>query len=139
MGNAFWLFTALPKWFFSSVLSPFGAGALTLIPAIGTVCLVLGVVLAIRLRIGALWTFAIPALISQVFVAMAGYFRGAFTNSSAGPILTGFLTIQMALSFYLVYRQRKQWPPASLLAVFNIAYALYAWFIATMAFTDQWL
>ncbi|MGD8977680.1 MAG: hypothetical protein PVG91_08750, partial [Gammaproteobacteria bacterium] len=77
MGNAIWLFTALPKWFVSSMLSPLGAGALTLVPAVGTVCLAIGMVLAVQHRAKALWAFAVPALISQVFVAVAGFFRGA--------------------------------------------------------------
>ena len=139
MGNAIWLFTALPKWFLSSVLSPFSAGALTLIPAIGTVCLAIGIVLAVRLRAKALWSFVVPALISQAFVAVAGFFRGAFDSSTAEPILGTFLAIQLVLSLYLVYRQRKTWLPATLLAAFSISYAFHAWFIATMAFTDNWL
>ena len=139
MGNAIWLFTALPKWFLSAVLSPFSAGALTLIPAVGTVCLAIGIALAVRLRAKSLWVFVLPALISQAFVAVAGFFRGALVASAAEPILVTFLVVQLVLSLYLIYPHRKTWLPATLLAAFSISYAWHALFIASMAFTDSWL
>lgn len=40
MGNAIWLFFALPEWYFSTILQPFSAGPLTVIPALGIVSLV---------------------------------------------------------------------------------------------------
>ncbi len=139
MGNAFWLFFALPKWFFSSILAPFSAGALTLIPVAGIVCLIIGIVLAVRLRAKSLWVFAFPALASQALVTIAGFMRGAFANSSSVLVLFAFLAIQLGLSSYLVYRFREARLPAILLAVFSLSYAFYASFIAGMAFTDDWL
>lgn len=42
MGNAIWLFFALPDWYFSSILAPFSAGVLSTIPAAGIICLLVG-------------------------------------------------------------------------------------------------
>ncbi len=58
MGNAVWLFLALPQWFFSSILMPFGAGALTIIPALGVVCFGIAATLGVRLRAKKLWISA---------------------------------------------------------------------------------
>lgn len=116
MGNAIWLFTALPTWFLSAVLSPFSAGAISLVPAMGAICLAIGIVLAVQRRAKALWVFIIPAVISQVFVAIAGFFRGAFISSSAAPILITFLVVQLLLSIFLVIGReifgcpRRCWP-----------------------------
>lgn len=139
MDSAIWLFASLPEWFLSSIASPLSAGGLTLIPAVGTVCLALGVILAIKHRAKALWIFVVPAVMSQGLVAIAGLFRGALDRSSTELILMSFLVGQLALVLFLLYRQRRSWLPAALLSAFNLSYAFFAWFIATMAFTDQWL
>ena len=81
MGGAIWLSRALPDWFFSSILSPFQAGALSSIPSAGTICLTIGLVLAIfGRRQPRLFAFALPVLATQAFVAVAGASLGQLTR-----------------------------------------------------------
>lgn len=138
MGNALWLFVALAKWYFPSVLAPFSAGPLTLIPAIGVVCLAIGVVLGIRARVPALLFFGLLALISHAYVALAGFLRGTMDDSSS-PIFLVFLLLQVVLAGYLVYRIKGARLPAIFLAIFTSTYAFFASFIAAMSFSDTWL
>ena len=140
MSDGIWLFTELPQWFlFSAVIPPGILGALGPISAIGTVCAIIGIVLAALRRAKSLWVFVIPALISQAYVAFAGLLRGAFESYAVGPPLFPFLIFQLVLALYLIYRLREALLPATLLAAFSISYALFASFMADMAFTNNWI
>lgn len=140
MGSAIWLFRALPDWFFSSILSPFQAGMLTSIPSAGTVCLAIGLALAVfGRRQPWLAAFAVPVLATQAFVAIAGALRGQLTVESATVTVYAFLAVQLVLAGVLVYRTGGARIAASFLALFSLSYAWFAGFIATMAFTDRWL
>lgn len=140
MGNAIWLFTALPGWFFPSILSPLQAGPLSLIPSAGIACLLIGLVLAILgRRQPRLFAFVIPVLLTQGFVALAGFLRGQLTNDTATAVIYGFFAVQLVLAGILVYRAGGARIAAAFLALFALSYAWFAGFIAGMAFTNQWL
>ena len=139
MGNALWLILALPEWFFPSVLMPFAAGPLTLIPALGTVCLAIGIGLGVMKHKPALWLFLIPALFCEALVGIAGLFRGELRGSASEWALVAFLIFQLALCGYLVWRVRGARTAAVPLALFSLTYAMYAAFIASMAFSDSWM
>ena len=139
MGNAVWLILALPNWFFSTIIHPFSAGPLTLVPTIGVICFCSGVILGIRNREKSLLAFILPVLLSEMLVAAAGFMRGALRGSASNPVVYGFLILQLLIAVYLVFRLRGSRVAATLLAVFSILYALFAVFIAGMSFNDTWL
>lgn len=140
MGNATWLFWALPDWFFSSILSPLQAGPLSLIPSAGTICLAIGLALAIfGHRQPRLLGFFIPILLTQAFVALAGFMRGQLATDSATAVIYAFFAVQLVLAGLLIYRATSARMAAAFLALFALSYAWFAGFIAGMAFTNQWL
>lgn len=139
MNNAIWLLLATPGWYFSTILAPLSAGLFTAIPALGVLCLLAGVVLSvIRRRKGTL-LFLIPFAASQAFVGLAGAMRGQFRTDESGFVLLAFVTGQLVLAVYLVWRLKGARVPAVLLALFSLSYALFAAFVAGMALTDNWL
>jgi hypothetical protein len=140
LGNATWLFTALPDWFFSSILSPSQAGPLSLIPSAGIVCLVVGLALTIPARgRSRLLAVLIPVLLTQAFVALAGFMRGQLATGPATTVIYAFFAVQLILAGILVYRAGGGRIAASFLALFSLSYAWFAGFIAGMSFTNQWL
>jgi hypothetical protein len=138
MGNALWFFMALAQWYFPCVLAPFSAGPLTLIPAVGVVCLAIGAILGMRARAPSLLFFGVLALISHAYVALAGFLRGTMHDSNS-PMFLVFLLLQVVLAGYLVYRVKGARLPAIFLAIFTSTYAFFASFIAAMSFSDTWL
>jgi hypothetical protein len=141
MGNAVWLFFAVPTWYFSEITSPFSAGLLTAIPALGTLSLAIGVVLGILKRKSGLLVFLLLPAASQIFVVVAGFMRGAFRSDSnqLGLLIWTFVLLQIAGAGYIVWRLKGARGSATALAFFTSSYALFAAFIATMAFSDDWL
>ena len=130
---------ALPSWYFETILNPLAVGPLTAIPAFGAMCLGIGVILALIGRERRLLLFLVPLAISEILVALAGALRGDVPESAGGPILLVFVIAQSLFSIYLVYRMKGARWAASALALFSLTYALFAAFIAAMAFTDSWL
>jgi len=139
MGNAAWLFLALPAWYFSTILAPFSAGVLTAIPALGILCLAIGVVLGIVKRKTSLMIFLLLPAASQILVVIAGFMRGSLRYDANQPILWTFLLLQIAAAGYIVWRLKGARRPAAALAVFTSSYAFFAAFVAAMAFSDTWL
>ena len=80
MDNAVWLFLAVPAWYSSAIISPFGAGPLTEIPALGIASLAVGIVLGILSRKTSLLIFLLLPAASQILVVVAGLLRGAFRS-----------------------------------------------------------
>ena len=139
MGNAVWLFFALPDWYFSTILAPFSAGVLTVVPAVGIVGLVVGTVWGAAKRRRALLIFLVLPAASQALVAVAGIMRGDLRNHESEVILWTFLVLQAVAAGYFVFRLNGARLPASALAVFALSYAFFASFVASMAFSDVWL
>jgi hypothetical protein len=137
--SALWLVLALPEWFFSAFLHPVSGGPLTIVPAVGTASLCLGLVLGLISRERSLLLFLLPWAASETFVAIAGVARGRLTSTGVGPILIGFLIAQLLLSAYLLYRTRTRPWAAAALGLFSLTYAVFAAFVAGMALTDDWL
>src|SRR5262245_57090277 len=137
MSNAAWLALALPQWYFATILAPFSAGSLTAVPALGVACLVVGSALGIRARAPSLLYFALLALASEIYVAVAGLLRGV-VDSGNGPIFWAFLAAQALVAAYLIYRLEGVSVAAALLSVFTTTYAAFASFVAAMSFSDTW-
>lgn len=138
MGEATWLFYALPAWYFESALNPFSAGLLTLIPAIGGLCLFIGIIIGVWLRKPSLLWFFVSVVLSQAFVTLSGFFQGQLNNSVLWPI-PGFALLQLLAIVLSLCASASALLPAALIAIFCISYALYAWFIAAMSLTGTWL
>ncbi len=141
MGNAIWLFIVLPQWYFGAALSPFKYGVLTAVPAAGVVSLTLGVGLAVYRRALKSFWFILPVLLSEAFVAFAGFMRGSFAPSSsgAGVLMLAFLFLQLIFVGYMIFKFRGMRLSSTLLGLFVISYALFAIFVAGMSLTDTWL
>jgi len=137
MGNAAWLFRVLPEWYFPTIFDPFGAGVLTVIPAAGTICLIIGLMLTAMRPSPRLWLFLLPFLWSEAFVGFAGWQRGQFP--SAEWLILTFLGAQVALAIGLVVYSKRAWMPAIAFALFSLSYAFFASFVAGMSFADDWL
>lgn len=147
MANAIGLLVAVPLWYLLTVGFPLAAGALTLVPAAGTLSLGLGVVLgAIRQRRDLL-LFLLPFALSEILVGVAGAMRGQVRIGEADPALVDlvhgglfiFMAVQVAISAYLVYLLKGARSSAIALAIFTVTYAAFAAFVATMSFSDTWL
>lgn len=139
MGNALWLTLALPAWFFSAIAQPFQGGTLTEIPALGVLCLAAGLVRGLfQRRLDLLW-FAAPVIGSELFDALAGFFRGHVAAPVANPATLAFLVAEGAVALFLVVRLKGARWAASGLGLFATSYALFAAFVASMAFSDSWL
>ena len=81
--------------------------------------------------------FALPFLASECFVAFAGWQRGQVPDE--GWINLGFLAAQLTLVIVLIVYAKGARGPALALSVFSLSYALFAAFVASMSFTDNWL
>jgi hypothetical protein len=139
MNNAVWLILALPEWYFSALMVPFSLGMLSLAPSIGALALAVGVILGFVKRTRRLLFFAVPLLLSELLVGVAGALRGNVDASQANIVLLLFLAAQVMGAGYLVYKLRGVWPAAIALAIFSVSYAFFAAFVAGMSFTDSWL
>jgi len=135
--GGFLLTLALPRWYFPLLLSPWVAGIFSAFCAAGILCLIVGLVTGIWARDRRLFTFFVPAVLSQIFVGMAGVFGGELQN--AGWLLLTFLGGQLLLSLVLAGYARAAPVPALALTFFSLSYALFAAFIAGMGFTGDWL
>jgi hypothetical protein len=83
--------------------------------------------------------FLIPATASELLVAIAGALRGKLTEGAADVPLLLFIGLQLALATYLVRMTEDARRAAIFLALFSVTYALFAAFVAGMAFADTWL
>ena len=141
MANAIWLLMALPSWYFGAASNPFSGGALTLVPAVGALSLIVGTILGVIQRKRDLLWFLVLFALSEMLVVIAGVMRGQVRPMS-GPLnvwLYVFLGLQLVLSGYLIYRIKGARTSATALGVFSVTYAATATFVAAMSFTDSWL
>ncbi len=83
--------------------------------------------------------FLLLPVASQVLVVVAGFMRGSLREEANQPILLAFLLLQIAVAAYFVFRLNGARLSAAALAVFTVSYALFAAFVAAMAFSDTWL
>lgn len=124
MGNAIWLLSATPVWILS-------------IPPIAILCLLVGIILAITKRQLGLALFVLPFVFSQVFVTVAGFFRGRISNPEG--LMLAFLIIQLLICGILIHRLKESRIAASALTLISLIYALFAAGVAQMSFTNVWL
>ena len=139
MGNALWLFQALPEWYFSAAAHPLSAGLLSAVPALGTVLFAVGLALGFIAREPRLLFFLIPFALSQFFVATAGVLRGQLPGTSTMLPQLLFIAVQIVLVTYLIYCVAGARRAAVALAAFSLTYAFFASFIAAMSFSNVWL
>lgn len=142
MGNAIWLFWDVPFEYFSTIVSPFSADLLTIVPVLGVLSLAIGVVAGIAKRERRLLIFLLPPAASQILLVVAGFNRGAFRHDPshlAYWIIWTFILFQIAGAAYLVWRLTGAKAPAAAMAVFTSSYAFFAAFVASMALADDWL
>jgi hypothetical protein len=145
MANAFWLLVALPLWYFASVASPFTA--VSLVPAVGALSLVIGLALSFFQRRRELLFFLIPLALSELLMIIAGAMRGQGHLGQASPVLVNFtngglfvfMAVQVAVSAYLLCLLKGARSAAAALAIFSVTYAAAAAFVAGMSFTDVWI
>ncbi len=108
MGNAVWLFWAVPYWYFSTLLMPFGNGPLSEIPALGAVCLIIGAGWGIIKRKTSLLIFLLLIVASQALVVVAGFshglLRGTTNQITLQTLLGTFLLLQIVIAGYFVWR-----------------------------------
>ena len=138
MDNALWLIFAVPEWYFSCLARPFGGGLLTIIPAIGAFCLLVGLIIGLARPRWRLTIFLLPFFLTEILVAVSGFYRGkggaaASYASDVAMLATVILSI---LGIYICKGTRIS---ACLLSVFSITYYLFGVFVATMSFSDDWL
>ena len=89
-----------------------------------------------------LWIFLLLPAASQILVVVAGFKRGAFqhdANQLAPWIIGTFMLLQIVGAAYIVWRLKGARGPAAAIAIFTSSYALFAAFVAAMAFSDNWL
>jgi hypothetical protein len=142
VGNAIWLFWLVPVEYFSTIVAPFSAGPLSVIPALGTLSLAIGVVAGIAKREMRLLIFLLLPAASQILLVVAGFQRGAFQHDAIQLgvwIIWTFMLLQIAGAAYVVWRLKGARGPAAAMAIFTSSYGLYAAFAASMAFHDDWL
>ena len=139
MYNAVWLFLALPKWYFSTILVPFSTNLLTLIPMLGILSLAIGVLLGLLQGRRDLLLFLLLPAASQALVVISGLMRGEFPDGASDPYLWAFILLQVAAAGYLVFRLSGARWAATALAIFSVSYARFAALVAGMSFADIWL
>lgn len=138
MGSAAWLSIRLPLWYFKSVLHPFTAGVLTIVPAMGVWCLTVGTVFVITRKQWNFLFFLLSITFSHAYVALSGFLRGEFPQGSISLALI-FLSLQITAIGFAAYKCIKDWATIPLIAAFCITYAVYAQFVAGMSLSDVWL
>jgi hypothetical protein len=139
MGNALWLMWGLPVWFFSTVAHPFSTGPLSLIPFLGVISLVAGVICGVIKRDERLLPFLLSVSLSEVYVAVAGLLRGRVQDFPATVAGYGFIAVQLATVLLIAIRTKNPKVASLLLGIFCFTYALAAAFLAAMSFTNSWL
>ena len=91
VGDALWLFLALPQWYVEFALLGTELGLLTAIPAVGVIFLVAGVTFVCWKRDWHLLIFLSSIGFSQVYIAIAGLFRGMPPDGLTKALLYVFL------------------------------------------------
>jgi hypothetical protein len=121
------MFGALAEMYFATLLAPFAAGPLSVIPATGAASLIAGVVLAVVKReTGPIWA-VLGAFLSHGLVASAGLLG----NNSL--VFVPFLALQLLISIGVILTSHRSVAAGALVAWFNITYALAAAFIAALS------
>lgn len=144
MGDAIWLLVVLPVWFVEASLAfisnPGGAGLFAIVSALGVVALALGVAVGAAVshhRARMVWFLASP-LASEVFVTVAGLLQGKVQEPLATSVAGLFLIAQLCLCLLLIVWAKGMRISAMALSVFSLCYALFAAYVASMAFRNDW-
>jgi len=90
-------------------------------------------------RSRALFLFFLPFVVSEYYVAIAGFFHGRLSAQATVLPVCIFAFVQIALIAYIAYRLRAAKLAGWSLTVFSLSYAAFAYFIGQMAWTDTFL
>ena len=125
---------SLPMEFFELSMRPFDGGALTLIPAVGVICLAIGLIAGAISRRAELIAFLLIPACCQIFIVVADSMNGELSTDMSGPIVWSFALSQFFIAYRLVERMRAKFA-ATFLAWFSVAYSIITAFIAGMTFS----
>lgn len=134
-----WLLLEFNQGYFIAALPPFSLHLFSLNSVVGLISLLVGFVWGILRKKRGLLVFIAPILASQGLVVLSGYTRGVLQPGTAEPLMFAFLLLQMGAAGFIVFKMKDARVPAAALALFTSSYAFHATFVATMAFTENWL
>ena len=115
------------------------SGVLSIIPFIGVVALLAGVVAAAAARSRWLLLFVCSPVLSECYVLIAGSMRGQVRGSASLIPFLVFSATQVLLSGFLIYRLKRSRFAACALGLFCVSYAFIAVIVGGMAFADDWI
>jgi hypothetical protein len=139
--GAVWMLRMLVETYFLSFLKPFSDFfPLSLIGAVGTLALTVGVVACVRTGWRPLRLFALPVAFSVALIMLSSaLWEQVRTDATINIITAVFLGGQLLAALFLVWLLRRAWLAAVPLAIFSMTFAVFAMFIAAMALTGNWL
>jgi hypothetical protein len=138
--RGWWMLAMLVPTYFMSFLNPFYEGVLTLVPALGTLALVVGLVACFRTGPRPLAPYGALVVPSVLLIFVAGFlWEKVGDDRTVNIIASGFLGFEVLAALILLWRLRTAWLAAVPLAIFAVTFASYAMFFAAMAMTGNWL
>ena len=111
----------LPLQYFHAAAHPFKAGVLTLIPFIGTLGLIAGLVIGTLQRKRELFLFFLPFVASECYCSIALFFHGQLHgNATVAPVCL-FAFLEFLLIAYVAYKCRRASISTVVLTVFSLS------------------
>ncbi|NYT40204.1 hypothetical protein HZY97_05515 [Sphingomonas sp. R-74633] len=114
-------------------------GLLGLIPLAGLVCAAGGLFLAWRRPSWRLAWFAVPFLLGELSVLLAGLAPGKFSSELASAVLALYFWGTAAAVTGLIWFARGHRPAAVALSVAVMSHAFFACFLNAMMLTGNWI
>jgi len=115
------------------------SGVLSIIPFIGVVALLAGVVASLATPKRLVLLFVLSPVLSECYVGIAGSMRGQVRGSASLIPFLVFSATQVLLSGFLIYRLKRSRFAACALGLFCVSYAFIAVIVGGMAFADDWI
>ncbi len=134
--SALW---GLPLLYGDAARVGFAAGLIGVVPLRGAIALAVALLLLFRWRSRRLWWFIAPFATSELLVVAASAVPGSMRSNAIGVVLLAFVAVQVASCAWLFWHNRRVWQPAAFFALFNLSYAAFAVFIASMTLSGDWL
>lgn len=138
MLDALWLTLSLPLWYLPAVLAYFSLPPFSLLPAIGILCLITGLVLAIRTGYRMAGIMAWSLLLTHVMVFIAGLVRAVGLRVYMDVATLTFFALSAGLLGYLWWKCRSTPAQATLFAAFAATYAIWGAALAAPAIAAPW-
>ena len=120
-------FGMLAELYFATLLAPLASGPFSFIPASGAVSLIAGTILAVVKReTGAIWA-VLGVFLSHALVISAGLL------GNPGLMFLPFLVVQLIISIVVIRASHQSVIAGTLVAWFNVTYAMSAAFVAALS------